>query len=249
MAMLAYDNAILGATITGTGFSASPPVGNLGTSQVPSPHAEFTGATASFEVTFAASTSVRVLALLAHDLPNGATITWSKPDDTQLAQVTWSRFRNRPPNSYVVLSAAETLYGVKCAISNAGTGTHRIAAAFASPVWEFAIAEGVAVDNTDSGTVTRIGGTDWPFADARRREIPVQSGPILDTDMFGISGGVGVQSILDTAGQTRPVILLKKTNTADWIASTAVYGLMTRQRVEHINGRWHRAAFGVLESR
>jgi len=52
MGFLAHYNAVLGGgtwTDNGASFATDPSIENLGTIQTPSPHAEFTGDTASFQ--------------------------------------------------------------------------------------------------------------------------------------------------------------------------------------------------------
>jgi len=253
MGFLAYNNALLGATFTGTGFSAQPPISNLGTPQTPSPHAEFTGATASFDVTFA-STEVGMLALIGLDIADGATITWKRTDATTIVSVTHNRFKNRPNNHYALITP-ETLTSLACEITNAGSGVHRVAAAWASPVLIGKAPARWQDEISDQGSVTRVGGTAWPFADARLAGTPVELERVEYPDAYGVASptnpgpaGLDVRGILAAAGNTSPVIWARRDSSAEWIASTAIYGLLTGPiRLEHTGGPFHALRARILE--
>jgi len=120
MGFLAYDNRVTSDgtwTDNGASFAADPPIANLGTIQTPSPHAEFDGDTASFQFAAGSAFTVRLLALIGHTLPDGATVTWKDESDVEIGSQTIARFKNRPQNSYVLLSAEDSISTIKCAIA------------------------------------------------------------------------------------------------------------------------------------
>lgn len=264
MAILAYDNQLLATgalTDVGGTFDAAPPKENLLTLQVPGPYAQFTGTTAEFKFAFqdsvgaAESRTFRMLALLAHNLPDGASITWKSDAGTTIATQTWNRFGRRPRNLYTLLPSDHTDTSISCLISGVASGTYRIGAAFAGPVWEFDAVERWEVRAQNASQITRIGGTDWPFADARRRGIRVDTAPLDHEVMFGVPlpgnpapTGLDVESIMSLIGATTPVIYAPRHSSQDWIDSTAIYGLVSRPNTtQHRGGAYHTAQFNVLE--
>lgn len=262
--VLAYSNRLFGKgtwTDVGTTFDTDPPIANLSTSQVPLPAAAFSGASAEFQ--FAAldaagaaeNFTARVLALLSMDIADGATITWKRSDDSVIATESWSRFKNRPANSILILGADETLDTIKCSITDAGTGAHRIGAAWAGPGWLFQLESGFRYRPQSSGNVTRVSGTDWPFADVRRRGIPVAAngsrGKILGVNDDGSEfAGMDAESVLYEARQFGPAIVVPGFATAAEIRGTSIYGLIdTVGEPENLSGPTWRVEFTVLESR
>lgn len=258
MGFVAYNNRLTGAgtwTDTGASFAADPPLANLGTIQVPSPHAEFTGDTAAFEFAAGADFTVRVLALLGHTLPDGAIVTFSDEADVQIASHTVARFKTRPNNVILLLGADETISTIKVSISGAGTGTHRIAAMFAGPAKVFDQTAGFAYSDQSDGQVIRIGGTDWPFIGTRRRGIPVQAigtrGEVLGINRDGTEyTGTDWVTMLETAGQFGQVIVSPSAISQKTIDALAIYGLLDSPgEPEHVEGDVFRVGFRVLESR
>lgn len=195
-AKLADRNRLTGAgtwTDVGGTFSADPPLANLGTPEVPSPNAEFTGTTAEFS--FAAldsadaaeSFGVQVLALVDHDLPDGALIEWTLSDGSLLAARTWRRFSLRKERSYIILPEPVTLNTIHCRISNVASGTYRIGAAFAGQVGiEEPSERGWVQRFQDLSHVVSAGSTDWAFARSRKQGLPVVL-PVLTYDrVYGV---------------------------------------------------------------
>jgi len=258
MGFLAYDNRVTSDgtwTDNGASFAADPPIENLGTIQTPSPHAEFDGDTASFQFAAGSAFTVRLLALIGHTLPDGATVTWKDESDVTIGSQTIARFKNRPQNSYVLLSAEDSISTIKCAISGAGSGTHRIASVFAGPAITFGQAAGFGYRNQSQGSITRISGTDWPFVDVRRRGIPIQwtgqQGEIIGVNRDGTEyAGDDAETILQTVGQYGQVIVAPLSKTQAEIDATAIYGLMdSAGEPEHVDGGIMRVQFTVVESR
>lgn len=265
MSRVGYKNRLTGLgawTQEGTAFSASPPLANLGTKQVPTPAAEFTGDTATF--VFAAqdgagaaeSFTTDVLALMAlQDIPDGATITWKDGANVVIASETWSRFKNRAANSYILLDTPVTLDTIKCTIAGAGAGLHWIGAAFAGQSWEYDQVGRWAGANQSSASITRISGTDWTFADVRRRGFPVEAfgtrGEILGVNADGTEySGDDAETMLHEIGLYGQMILFPSTRSANDIRATAIYGVLDSVgNPEHAENGIHKVKFRVLESR
>lgn len=266
MAFLAYSNRMLGAGTfadTGSAYATSPPISNLGKPQTPSPHAEFTGASAefSFQALDGAGSpetfSFQCLALIGHTLPDSAVITWKRgSDDSTIATQTWARFKNRPMNSIILLNSAITdEHTIKCAITSAGSGTKRIAAAWAGPVWSFQQIADFAWTNSSDAEITRISGTDWAWADTRRRGVPVTAigtrGEIIGLNADGTEySGNDAETVLHEAGVYQPVILCLSDTSATRIAATTIYGALDDAGTpEQVSGDVYRVSFSVTESR
>lgn len=189
--ILADRNRLTGAgtwTDVGGTFAASPPLANLGTPEAPSPNAEFTGTTAEFSFAAldgagAAETfAVQVLALIDHNLPDGALIEWRRPDGSLIAARTWRRFGLRKRRSYIILPAPISLDTIHCKISGVPSGTYRIAAAFAGQIGiQERTERGWQRTTQDASSVETVGTTDWAFARGRRAGLPV-SIPIITYD-------------------------------------------------------------------
>lgn len=264
MGFVAYDNRLAGTgvwTDTAGTFVSDPPIDNLGTPQVPSPHAEFEGDTGEFS--FAAQDNggsadnftVRLLALLGHTLPDGASVTFKDESDAILDAHTVARFKTRPNNLILLLDADETIHTLKCEISGAGTGTHRIASAFAGPAKVYGQSAGTGYRNQSDASVVRIGGTDWPFVGTRRRGLPVQAtgtrGEVLGVNFDGTEySGTDWVTLLETAGQYGQVIVAPSSKTQKTIDALAIYGLLDSVgEPEHVERDIFRIGFRVLESR
>ena len=263
-AILGYKNRLTGKgtwTDVGTAFATSPPLANLGTIQTPAPAAEFTGTGAEFQFEAkdasdaAESFTIRVLVLIGMSIPDGATIEWKESDGTSIATQTWSRFKNRPANSYIVLDADQTVDTIRCEISGIASGTYRIAAAFAGQAWEFDQEAAFNWRGQSAASVTRISGTDWPFADTRRRGIPVQAfgnrGKILGVDRDGNEHtGDDAETVLNSIGRYGQCIVIPSQVSQDTIDALAIYGLLDSVgNPEHVDGDVFRVTFDVLESR
>lgn len=257
MGILAYSNKAIGATITdlGSAFSTNPPISNMGTRQVPSPYAEFTGTSASFTVVSSTAEDVRVLALLSHTLPESAVITWKTTGGTTITSDTWNAYKNRPANSYAVLSAAQSLSGIRCDITGANSGTNRIGGVWFSKGWEFEQTAGFRWQPQSSARITRIDGTDWTTDGVRRRGIPITAigtrGEIIGVGKDGtIYSGDDAETVLSTAGLYGPVIAIPSIANQNTIDATAIYGALDSPgSPEHIEGDVFRVSFRVLESR
>lgn len=264
MAFLAYDNRALGYgtwTDNGSAFVTNPPIANLGTLQVPTPHAEFEGTSADFtfealdESDAAETFTARVLALLGHNLPDGAGVTFKDGGGSTIGSLTVARFKNRPSNSYLVLSADESIDTLQIEISSANSGTNRIASVFAGPAWEFSLVRDQRYRAQSAGRVQRVGGTDWPYADVRRRGIPVTARgtmqEILGVDLDGNEySGNDAETVLQDAQHYGAVIVIPTTATSAAIHATAIYGLIdSAGDAEHVDGDIWQMTFDVVESR
>lgn len=237
-------------TDVGGTFAADPPLANLGTPEAPSPHAEFTGTTAEFsfaalDAEDAAETfSVQVLALIDHNLPDGALIEWKKADGSLLAARTWRRFGLRKLRSYIILPEPVSLDTIRCQISNVASGTYRIAAAFAGQIGLNECSErGWNMRNTDTSAVTGIGTTDWAFARARKRGMPVTM-PILTYDKaFGVplpGTALAVPATWDTdnsTSETGGVYTFTAVATATLLSKTSALAA----------GEWHRVTVNLTQ--
>jgi hypothetical protein len=264
MAFLAYNNRLFDYgtwTDNGSAFAATPPIANMGTPQVPTPHAEFEGATADFqfaaldESDAAENFTARVVALLGHNLPDGATITFKDEGGTTIGSATVSRFKNRPNNTIVVLSADQTINTLEVEIASANAGTNRIAAVWASEAWEFDLVRDQRYRAQSAGSVTRISGTDWPFSDTRRRGIPVTARgtmqEILGIDLDGNElSGNDAETVLQDARHYGPAIVIPTTITDAAIHATSIYGLIdSAGDAEYVGGDIWNMTFDVVESR
>jgi len=266
MSFLAYDNRLFGTGVwtdtdsAGT-FATSPPIENMGTSQTPGPFAEFEGDTADFQFQAqdasgtAETFTVRLLALIGLDIDDGALISWSGDGGSAIASQTWSQYKNRPKNCYILLAADETHDTVSVSISGAGSGTHRIAAAWASPILSFDQSSGLNYRNQSSATIARVSGTDWPFADVRRRgaeyEFIGTRGETLGVNFDGTEyTDNDFETVMRTIGKYGPVIVSPSNATQTAIDALAVYGVLDSVgNAEQIEGDVMRARFTVLESR
>jgi hypothetical protein len=266
MGFIAYDNRLFGTgawtdNSSPDTFASTPPIENLGTPQTPGPFAEFDGDTAdfSFEAQDATETAedftVRVLALIGMDLPDGITITWYDESDTQLATQTWNRYKNRPRNSYIVLDSDQTTNTVRCAISGAGSGTHRIAAAWAGPAWIIGQGAGYQMRNQSDARIERVSGTDWAWAGVRRRGVPFtifgNRGEIRGVNYDGTEyTSDDAETILHTIGLYGPVIACESSKSQNTIDALTIYGrLDSAGDPEHLDGDVWSVGFRVLESR
>lgn len=188
MAILAYNqlNTLATWTDNGASFASLPPIQNMGTLQVPAPHAEFEGETADFTVATAAAFPLRVLGLIAHTLAEGALIEWLRADGSLIAASVWRAFGSRKANSITLLPAEESISSIRCRISNAGTGTHRIGAAFAGKGWVFRSERGWSDRQLDYSRATRINTTDWLTRRGRSRSQQVVLPLMSYQDALGI---------------------------------------------------------------
>jgi len=219
--------------------------------QVPSPYAEWSGDSVSFSASFSSS-SIRCLALLGHNLPDGATVTWSSGSTLETRNV--ARFKTRPQNHFTLLDADQTLTSLTCSISGAGSGLHRIAAAFAGPVWVFDQISTFRWRPRSSASVTRIDGTDWTHSGTRRRLIPMSAignrGEMLGVNSDGTAySGTDAETVFATAGLHGQVIACPSQVSQSAIDALAIYGtLASAGEVKHVEGDVFRARFDVLES-
>lgn len=256
-AYIGYSNAALDATFAdvGSSFTTPPPLGNMGTMQVPNPSAEFSGATAEFSITFAASSTIRLLALISMDIDDSATITWKDSGGSTIASQTWSQFKTRPKNSFIVLSADENHSSVNCAISGAGSGTHRIGAAFTGKAWEFDQLAGFGWSPQSSAARTGLDGTDWVTPATRRRGIPLAAigdrGQILGVDESGTEhSGDDAETVLDAIGLHGQIIAIPSTVNQTTIDALSIYGTLNSVGApEHLEADIYRVRLNVLESR
>lgn len=259
MAILAYKNRLNTLATwadNGSAFATLPPIQNMGTRQVPAPYAEFEGAAADFTVTPAASFDVRVLALLGHNLQDGAIVTFKNQSGVTLGSAeTVARFKNRPNNTFVVLSAAQSVSAIQVTVSGASTGTNRIAAAWASPGWEFSLLRDTRYRSRSSGRITRIDGTDWVDEEQRRRVFPGKARgsqkEILGFDIDGNAlAGDDAETVMEDAKHYGAVILIPNTASSAAIHSSAIYGALdTAGSPEHVSGDIWQMGFTVAESR
>lgn len=258
MAFIAYNNRVTrSSTLTDDGGTLNN-MSNVVTPQVPAPYASFSGDTAEMTATF--SGEVQLLALLGHNLPDGTSVTWKQPDGTTITTATVAQFKNRPPNLYTLISA-QTLSGVRVAISGAGSGDHRIAGLWASPVREFGALAGTRWQPRSDTRVSSIAGTDWVSPGIRRRGIPMQAIGSRE-DMLGVSRD-GTESSADDW----ETILYQIEESGGWaivtpshqpqgttdqttIDALAIYGrVQPKGAPEQIEGDRFRVRFNVVESR
>lgn len=237
-------------TDVGATFAADPPLANLGTPEAPAPNAEFTGTTAEFsfaalDAADAAETfSVQVLALIDHNLPDGALIEFKKADGTLLAARTWRRFGLRKLRSYIILPAPVSLDTIHCKITNVASGTYRIAAAFAGQIGiEERSERGWRRNNADGTAVGTVGQTDWAFARGRRSSIPVTM-PIVTYDRaLGVplpGAAVAVPASWDTDNST--------SEAAGVYTFTAVASATLLSKTSAVTtGEWHRVTVNVTQ--
>lgn len=264
MGFIAYDNRLLGAgawTDTGADFAASPPITNMSTPQTPAPFAQFSGDTADFEFEAqdaagaAENFTVRVLALIGHNLADGTSITWKDEAGATIGSQTVARFKNRPNNSIILLDADDTVNTVQCQISGAGSGDHRIAAAFAGPAWVKTPAGGFQYSNTDDGGIVRVDGTAWTTRRTRVRGIPFTAvgnrGEILGVNFDGTEySGTDAETMLQTIGKGGAVIVAPSSGTQKEIDGLSVYGVLNSAgSAEQVSGDVFRVSFDVLEMR
>lgn len=257
MAILAYKNQAIRASFTDVGgtFNSSPPIANMSTPQVPLPNASFTGTSASFSALSSSTEAVRMLALLSHNLPEGAVVTWKDSGGTTLASQSWSRFGLRPMNLYTLLGSSVNENEITCEITGVASGTYRIGTMFFGPVWEFDATAGWDIRGSNSASVTRIQGTDWVTENVNRRSMQVVSSPIEHDKALGVAlpgdadpTEIDVESIMNSVGMSRHVIYAPRHGSQDWLDSTTIYGLINRPHLtQHMGGPYHRAEFGLLE--
>jgi hypothetical protein len=153
------------------------------------------------------------------------------------------------------LSADESLSSLQVEIGSANSGTNRISAVWASPAWEFDLVKDQRYRAQSAGRVTRISGTDWPFADTRRRGIPVTARGTMQ-EMLGVDidgnelSGDDAETVLQDARHYGPAIVIPTTITSAAIHATAIYGLIdSAGDAEHVDGDIWQMTFDVVESR
>ena len=262
MAILAYSNRALGngtfTGVTGT-FATTPPISNLGTLQVPTPHAEVTPATGEIEFTFAAlntsdeseTVSVQALGLLAHNLPDDAVVTFLD-GVTQLDQITWGALaeRDRAANVIAVLDTAVDLDTLTVNITSAGSAPIRIGGLWMSPLIEFQADKGADWEADDYSRIVRVDATPWTNQRTQADRVGCRASFIRDPQAWGTEGGVNFKGIFERSKTSEPVIYIRRAGTQADIDRWSVYGQLSAPgRITHRQGTLNRVEFEVREIR
>lgn len=170
------------ATYTDAGgtFNSAQPLDNLGDQQLPI-FASFTGpdaelACAAVDDSDAAETfSADLLAVLGHDLPDGALVEFLD-GTTLIAAASWRPTFGDPEHLIAVLPDAVSLDTLTVRISNAGDAetVNQIGAIWASPSLRFLLDAKWHKRLGDTGTVSRsTGGTPWTNPGGRGYSMPI----------------------------------------------------------------------------
>ena len=262
MAVFAYSNRALGlgavTAVTGT-WATNPPIANLGTLQVPTPHAEVTPDAGEIEFSFEAldqaeaaeTVSVQLLGLMAHNLPDSAVVTFLN-GATQLAQITWSALaeRNRAANTFAVLSAAEDLDTLTVKITSAGSEPIRIGGLWMSRMIQFQADKGADWGADDYSRIVRVSATPWPNQRTQADRVTCTASFIRDPQAWGTEGGVNFKGIFERVKTTEPVVYIRRTSTQADIDRWSIYGqLAAPGRIAHRRGPLNRVEFDVMEIR
>lgn len=259
MGFIAYNNLVdRNSTFTDVGGGVTN-LGNIGVPQH-SVYAEWTGDTAEFSANWGSSQGFRLVALIAHDLDESATITWKNLAGPTLATTTWGRFKNRPMNAYHLFDSVQSLSGVRVAISGAGSGSHKVGTLVASPVAEFDMIAGARWQPQSTARKTSIGATDWTTAGVRRRGLPVT---LIGTrsEILGVARdgtehtGDDWETVFNTLG-LHGFCVVCPSHAADGtvyqnkIDALSIYGTLSGIGTpEHVDGEYYRVRLSVLENR
>jgi len=259
MGFIAYNNLVdRNSTFTDVGGGITN-LENVGVPQH-SVYATWSGDTVEFSANWGSAQDFRLVALVAHDLDEGATITWKNLSGPTLATQTWNRFKTRPRNAYQYFSSAQSLSGIRVAISGAGSGDHRIGTLVASPAAEFELLANARWTPESPALKSSIGGTDWTTSGVRRRGVPVDVIAKRD-EILGVSrdgtafSGDDFETILDTIGlhgfcTVCPSHDVSGTINQNKIDAHTIYGtLASIGAPEHVDGEIMRLSFRVLENR
>jgi len=256
--LLAYENHALDQTVTDDGatFDAARPIGNLAIEDVPTPYATFNGATATFSVNWGGAQSVGLFGLMSHDLPDGAVIEWQNLAGPVIATHTVARVPDLPVNALTLLSADSDLSGVRVAVTNAGSGTHRIGTLFAAQVLRVDVKRGWAQGWEPTAQRTRIGSAEPASRGLPYREESVAFAWKGPETAYGVDSagnavaGLSWQSVLARIADGRAVLYAARADSQAWLDRTALYGRLARlPSLGHLRGPAHEATFRAGEMR
>lgn len=257
-AVLAYNNRLRrtstqGVTIedSGSDFASSPPISNMATVVLPE-YAEFTGATATFtaQADDGASSptpesfSASVFALLGLEgFEDGADFDFmDDADGSSYGTAEWVPTANQR-HVILVLDSPVTLDTLRVGITNAGTGTHRIGAVWASPSVQGEQRSAISVSLFGTGiNVTSPGGSTSPYSDGKGLTTPGYLRAFSQTD------GLALFDALFDAGQHDPVLWMPRSDSG-FVERFSTYGYVQSDPTwQHVEGQLYDAVFRIVES-
>jgi len=248
MAVFAYSNRALGlgafTAVTGT-WATNPPIANLGTLQVPTPHAEVTPDAGEIEFSFESQDAagdpedmtVDVLALLSTTLPSGAVVEFLN-GSTSLATTTYTPDQDQagPGHVIAVLSSPVTLSTLSVNITVAGSAAVNIGGLWASTSWRrsIALAEFQTASSAFDSTV-HVDATPWPNRRASIETIQARWPALSEAEAIG-PDAINWRDLARRIGYSSPVVLIPIARRPQ----DATYGLITgyEPTTPHRRGLW-----------